>query len=453
MNDVMLIEDAPAPVEPDRKLKIAFVADQFSPPVFDGSTLVYKSWIDFLAEHYALYAIFFSSYGGDIDVAQRYLAERCRDHLILPGVPRSRLWKALRAASRFGSGAVFAPRWVEEFGRGAIHRTIADFAQRHDLRLFLISKLATVPLFGEGNLRRKDATFLLDAHDDFVTREQQERDALIDLFQRFPALKRYRRFREMRLRQQLSRLVPKRARQQEARLCALFDCVLSSSPQEHAFYQARLAGIVPSIRLGWPIPKARVRPRPASDGSADFDAGFIGGDYPFNVAAILYFCSEILPLVQRSCPGFRLLIAGHVSKPLAHLGRSWPGVEVCGYLPEAQSFYDRVGMVVVPLLSGTGVSIKTQEALDCGKPVVSTSIGVRGLGDAAVHPALFVADRPEAFAEKVLSLCAVAETGACPHPAGLAPAAALATPPFRTAFEAVLRRYGGIDRNLLRCSE
>jgi len=453
MNDVMLIEDAPAPVEPGRKLKIAFVADQFSPPVFDGSTLVYKSWIDFLAERYALYAILFSSYGGDIDVAQRYLAERCRGHLILPGAPRSRLWKALRAASRFGSGAVFAPRWVEEFGRGAIHRTVADFAQRYDLRLFLISKLATVPLFGESNLRREDATFLLDAHDDFVTREQQERDALIDLFRRFPTLKRYRRFREMRLRQQLSRLVPKRAREQEARLCALFDCVLSSSPQEHAFYQTRLAGIVPSVRLGWPIAKARLRARPAGDGSAEFDAGFIGGDYPFNVAAILYFCTEILPLVQRSRPGFRLLIAGHVSKPLAHLGKSWPGVEVCGYLPDARSFYDRVGMVVVPLLSGTGVSIKTQEALDCGKPVVSTSIGARGLGDEAVHPALFIADRAEAFADKILALCAATEAGACLHRADLVQAAVVAAPPFRTAFEEVLHRYGGIDQRRLTCSE
>ncbi len=440
------------------KLKIAFVADQFSPPVFDGSTFVYKNWIDFLADDYALYAILFTSYGGDVSEAQRYLAERCQAHLILPGAPRSRAWKVLRAASRFATGTVFAPRWIEELGRGAVHRTVADFIRHHDLRLFLVSKLASVPLFGEGNLRRPDASFFLDIHDDFVARERQERDALSGLFRRFPDLRQYERFRDMRLRQLLSRMAPRRARAQEARLCALFDCLLSSSPGEHALYQAGLARIVPCVHLGWPPRQASVPAHPPDGTGAGaappFDAGFIGGDYPFNLEGILFFCTEVLPLIRRVRPHFKVLVAGHIAKPLAHIGGRWPGVEVCGYLPDARSFYDRVRVIVVPLLSGTGVSIKTLDALDRGKTVVSTGVGARGLDDWSAHPRLFIADEAGDFASKVLALCDAGETDDGLHGDRARPTDTAASAiPFRPAFEELLQRYGWIDGRRVRCSE
>jgi len=452
MNDVAEIDVAARHASRPGKLKIAFVADQFSPPVFDGSTFVYKNWVDFLSEHYALYAIFFSYHGEGVDAAQRYLTERCEAHLILPGAPSNRLWKILRAASRFTTGTVFAPRWIEELGRAGIHRAIAEFIRGHNLRLFLVSKLGSVPLFGERNLHRTGARFLLDTHDDFVARESQDREALIDLFERFPELKGHARFRDMRLRQLLSRLVPRRARAQEARLCALFDCVLSSSPGEHAFYQAALADVVPCIHLGWPPRKGE----PPVHGNADsipasFDVGFIGGDNPFNVAAVLFFCTEVLPLVRESRPDFTVLIAGNVAHPLAHLGYHWPGVEVCGYLPDAHSFYDRVRVVVVPLLSGTGVSIKTVDALDRGKPVVSTRIGARGLADWAAHPRLFIADDAQGFAANVLALCDPTQParGCSACGAGSPASETGSTISFRSAFEQLLRRYGDVDDALL----
>jgi glycosyltransferase involved in cell wall biosynthesis len=447
MSDVADIDVAACHASGPGKLKIAFVADQFSPPVFDGSTFVYKNWIDFLSEHYALYPIFFSYHGSGVDAARRYLTERCEAHLILPGAPSSRLWKIFRAASRFATGTVFAPRWIEELGRGSIHRAIADFIRRHDLRLFLVSKLGSVPLFGESNFHRPGARFLLDTHDDFVARECQDREALTDLFERFPDLRGYARFRDMRLRQLLSRLVLRRARAQEARLCALFDCVLSSSPGEHAFYQAALANVVPCIHLGWPPRKREASVHRNADAtSASFDVGFIGGDYPFNVAGVLFFCMEVLPLVRRSRPDFTVLIAGNVAQPLAHLGHHWPGVEVCGYLPDAQSFYDRVRAVVVPLLSGTGVSIKTLDALDRGKPVVSTRIGARGIADWAMHPRLFIADEAKDFAAKVQALCDVtspaADWGSGPPATETNSAIS-----FHSAFETLLQCYGAADED------
>jgi glycosyltransferase involved in cell wall biosynthesis len=428
------------------KPKIAFVADQFAPPVFDGSTFVYKNWIDFLSDTYELYAIFFSSFGGDASIAERYLAERCKAHIILPGMSRSRSWRVLRAVSRFFTGNIFAPRWIEQLGRNAIHRTIADFIARHDLRVFLISKLASVSLFGETNLRRPGAVFFLDAHDDFILREIKDREVLADLLRRFPQLNGYPRFREMRLRQRLSRLALRRARAQEARLCSLFDVVLTGSLDEHAFYQRSLARLVPCVHLGWPPSQAAALGYgPVSvDASPPFDAGFIGGTNPFNVEAVLFFCSEVLPLIRKHRPDFKLLIAGHVATPLAHLGCSWPGVEVCGYLPDARSFYERVCVAVVPLLSGTGVSIKAIEALNSGKPVVSTRVGARGLEEWSGHRRLFLADEVEDFASKVLMLCA-SGIDDCRRAPAAPQSTAISTSAFGSAFDELLRNYGRLD--------
>jgi glycosyltransferase involved in cell wall biosynthesis len=383
--------------------KIVFVAEQFAPPVVDGSTYVYKNWIDFLAERYELYAIFFITYSGDPSSAERYLRERCRAHLILPGAPRRRLWKVARAAVRFATGTLLAPRWLEELGRSEIHRTIAGFVSRHALDLFLVSKLVSVPLFGESNIRDTKATFLLDLHDDFVSRDQMERQVLGQLLSTHPEMASYPNFRNLRLRQGLSRLVPRRARTQESRICRLFDAVLASSLDEFRFYRTVSHLGSRCEHLGWPPPLVPGGADHAAPlGAPGFDAGFIGGDHPFNVQALIYFLNEILPHIRRHRPGFRFLVAGKVSAPVALTSAAWPGVEFRGYVPDVRSFYEQVAVSAVPILSGTGVSLKTLEALDFGRPVVATRMGVRGLSGIDGHPDLLLAGDAADFAAKVL---------------------------------------------------
>jgi hypothetical protein len=70
---------------------------------------------------------------------------------------------------------------------------------------------------------------------------------------------------------------------------------------------------------------------------------------------------------------------------------------------DLSDFYGRVKVCLVPLLNGTGVSLKTMEPLSYGLPVVATTKGARGLGDRN-PPNLHVADTAEGFAETTLSL-------------------------------------------------
>ena len=406
--------------------RICFVAEQFVPPVNDGSTYVYKNWIDFLSERCELYAVFFALRDGDRSEAESYLARRCRAHVILPGPSGSRLMKSMRAASRFLTGTLFGPRWLEEFGRSGIHRLIADFASRHEIDLFLLSKLICVPLFGGGNIRTLKASFILDMHDDFVLRDKMDRRVLADLLAQFPSLQRYGRFRHMRMRHHLSRLVEPRARAQEARMLGLFDGLLAASREEHLSYRSMSRGTAPCDFIGWPPAPHAASPQR----SPEFDAGFIGGDYPFNIEGAIFFCTRILPIIRRRRPGFKFLIAGQAAAPLALLESRWPGVEFCGYVPEIRAFYDRVALCVVPILSGTGASVKTLEALAMGKPVVATRMGARGCNQG---PLLAIADDPDEFAGRVLALGSGKATVARDH--GI-------NEDFATAFDRLLRRHG-----------
>lgn len=82
--------------------------------------------------------------------------------------------------------------------------------------------------------------------------------------------------------------------------------------------------------------------------------------------------------------------------------------------PHALDVYYASKLVVVPILEGTGISIKTLEALAMGRAVVTTPVGARGLEDPS--QALACVDMqgaPESMAEKILHLlnCDQARTG------------------------------------------
>jgi glycosyltransferase involved in cell wall biosynthesis len=78
------------------------------------------------------------------------------------------------------------------------------------------------------------------------------------------------------------------------------------------------------------------------------------------------------------------------------------GEKVCvtGYVEDVAPYYSRACVVVVPLRSGSGIKGKIVQALACGKPVVTTSVGAEGI-PAAERDGLFIRDDPQPFAECV----------------------------------------------------
>jgi glycosyltransferase involved in cell wall biosynthesis len=59
--------------------------------------------------------------------------------------------------------------------------------------------------------------------------------------------------------------------------------------------------------------------------------------------------------------------------------------------------------MIVPIQAGSGIRIKTLEAMALGVPVVSTTVGAQGL-DVTHTQELMLADQPDEFAQAIAQL-------------------------------------------------
>jgi glycosyltransferase involved in cell wall biosynthesis len=101
-------------------------------------------------------------------------------------------------------------------------------------------------------------------------------------------------------------------------------------------------------------------------------------------------------------PGARLLLVGRDPTPeVAALAAD--DVVVTGTVPDVRPYLAESRVALAPLLSGGGTRLKVLEALDAGRPLVSTSVGIDGLDDLVGHGVL-VADRPDDFARDMIAL-------------------------------------------------
>jgi polysaccharide biosynthesis protein PslH len=146
-------------------------------------------------------------------------------------------------------------------------------------------------------------------------------------------------------------------------------------------------------------------PIPAPRRNRPFTFVFLGtlGYYP-NADGALWFCNEVLPLLERAtADGIQLIVAGlGAPESVRRLG-SRPHVALAGWQPDVADLYRAADAVVVPIRAGGGTRIKLLEAFSYCRPAVSTTVGCEGL-DVKNERDLLVADTPEAFAAACLRL-------------------------------------------------
>jgi glycosyltransferase involved in cell wall biosynthesis len=130
---------------------------------------------------------------------------------------------------------------------------------------------------------------------------------------------------------------------------------------------------------------------------------YIGG-FPHtpNVDAVLWFAREVFPEIKKSFPDIIFYVAG--SHPPAEIrDLEGDGIQVLGYLTddELENLYSNVRLAIIPLRFGAGVKGKTMEAIHHCVPIVSTSIGIEGIGIEDIVPAT---DSPKDFSTRVREL-------------------------------------------------
>jgi glycosyltransferase involved in cell wall biosynthesis len=130
---------------------------------------------------------------------------------------------------------------------------------------------------------------------------------------------------------------------------------------------------------------------------------FIGAyDADFNRDALLYFLSEVFPCCRKRNSRIRLEVVGQgVDDEIrSHAG---PGVEFLGRVDDIRPYMARSGVMVLPLRFGGGVRIRMMEAAAMGVPVVSTPVGVAGMGLVDDRDYL-EASTPEEMVERIIEL-------------------------------------------------
>jgi len=144
--------------------------------------------------------------------------------------------------------------------------------------------------------------------------------------------------------------------------------------------------------------------RPRAEGPRDREALFVGHfDHAPNVDGLRWFVDDVWPRVCARDPHARLTVVGTQVPDAVRAFGSRPGVSIVGYVPDVTPFLDRARLSIAPLRYGAGMKGKVTEAMAAGVPVVSTPVGVQGLGVVSSEHAL-IAEEASSFAAAVTTL-------------------------------------------------
>ena len=127
--------------------------------------------------------------------------------------------------------------------------------------------------------------------------------------------------------------------------------------------------------------------------------GFAASDWFANVEGLQWFLREVWPAFANRA--LSLDIHGSVRKHFAD--DEAPGVCFHGHTDSLQAVYGEIDILINPVRFGSGLKIKTVEALGNGLPLVTTSEGARGLTDAD-GDALVIADDATSFSAALEAL-------------------------------------------------
>jgi glycosyltransferase involved in cell wall biosynthesis len=125
-------------------------------------------------------------------------------------------------------------------------------------------------------------------------------------------------------------------------------------------------------------------------------------EWQANEQGVMWFLHKVWPLLLSKLPQAKFHLAGKGLNPQDPRFFQ-TGVVNHGEVPNAEDFMHQHGVMIVPILSGSGIRIKSLEAMALGVPIVSTSVGAQGLSVTS-GVEMYIADQPQAFADAIVEL-------------------------------------------------
>ncbi|MDZ7738569.1 MAG: glycosyltransferase family 4 protein [Bacteroidales bacterium] len=131
---------------------------------------------------------------------------------------------------------------------------------------------------------------------------------------------------------------------------------------------------------------------------------YIGSlDWRPNQEGIQWFLNKVWDLVLAACPDLTLLISGRNAPEWLVKKFKRKGVRYYGEVNNAEDFMDKGEIMIIPLLSGSGIRVRAIQAMARGIPIVTTLRGIDGI-DARDGRELLIATSAGHYAECIVRL-------------------------------------------------
>jgi len=178
------------------------------------------------------------------------------------------------------------------------------------------------------------------------------------------------------------------------------DCLVPISPTDEAYFKNRgYTRPVLTIPTGLSIdayPKTPIPTEPT--------LFFIGAlDWLPNQEGLEWFMDKVFDQVTKKVPGLSFHVAGRNAPKKFETKLQHPKIVYHGEVNDACRFMQKYRVMVVPLLTGSGIRIKILEGMALGRPVVTTQTGIEGIPVGNIE-SVKVSDDPYTFANHVVDL-------------------------------------------------
>lgn len=144
----------------------------------------------------------------------------------------------------------------------------------------------------------------------------------------------------------------------------------------------------------------RIKTLPPLERQPILTLGFIGSNATPNRDALEAFIDKILPFLQSELAlEFKIKIAGSICNHI----QANKKIELLGKVDSLLDFYSQIDIAINPVRAGSGLKIKTIEAMMMSKPLITTVTGAQGLPFTRSRP-FWIAESPESWRDSILSI-------------------------------------------------
>ncbi len=127
-------------------------------------------------------------------------------------------------------------------------------------------------------------------------------------------------------------------------------------------------------------------------------------DWEPNLEGLRWFLQEVWPSILQKQSDIKFHIAGrNASQEIISYLKSFKNIVFDGEVDDANAYINSKSIMIVPLLSGSGMRIKILEGLALAKAIVSTEVGVEGIS-AENGKEIMIAEDSQSFIKKTIEL-------------------------------------------------